>query len=172
MFRNLSIRMNGLRISAMTRRRRRDQAVPLLAVLTLTVLGLGPARPVAAQVGCGDTITANLTLSADLDCTGFIGAVLTVGANGDGDPPVLSEAGVAPVRRHRGVPVATSRPVLARHGALQEDLAHVGHECLGLRNIDKRAKAGPRAPVERRAYRHHRCYAANGVWMVHHRQAR
>ncbi len=59
---------------------KRSQCASLLAVLTFAVLAV--AQPVSAQVGCQEIVTADVTLTADLDCTGFTGTILTVGANG------------------------------------------------------------------------------------------
>ena len=44
------------------------------AVLSLGLLGAVPGVTLAAQPSCGDTITANTTLTADLDCTGLTGS--------------------------------------------------------------------------------------------------
>ena len=45
----------------------------LLALLSSTAF---------AQVACGDTLTSSVTLTADLDCTGVAGDILSIGADG------------------------------------------------------------------------------------------
>ncbi len=81
----------------------------LLAVLTFAVLAV--AQPVSAQVGCGDFVTADVTLTADLDCTGFTGTMLTVGANGitidgQGHRIIAPDAGaMVSITGHTGVTI-------------------------------------------------------------------
>jgi len=40
-----------------------------------------PGAVLAAQPACGDTLTANTTLTADLDCSAYAGTALTLGKN-------------------------------------------------------------------------------------------
>jgi parallel beta-helix repeat protein len=49
------------------------------AVLALGMLSVVPGVAFAAAPSCGDTITANTTLHADLDCSGYSGDALTFG---------------------------------------------------------------------------------------------
>ncbi len=49
-------------------------------MVAATLVGAGPASD--ADPLCGTTITDDLTLNADLDCTGVAGSALTVGADG------------------------------------------------------------------------------------------
>ena len=46
------------------------------------MLAAVPAAVFAAQPSCGDTLTVNTTLTADLDCSLSTGTALTLGANG------------------------------------------------------------------------------------------
>ncbi len=81
----------------------------LLAVLTFAVLAV--AQPISAQVGCGDLVTADVTLTADLDCTGFTGTVLTVDADqitidGQGHRIIAPDAGaMVSITGHTGVTI-------------------------------------------------------------------
>jgi len=52
------------------------------AVLALGLLSAVPAAVMAAPLTCGTTLTTSRTLSADLDCSGYSGNALTMGANG------------------------------------------------------------------------------------------
>ena len=49
--------------------------------LAIVVLGAVPAAVFAAQPSCGDTLTVNTTLTANLNCSGYSGDALTMGAN-------------------------------------------------------------------------------------------
>lgn len=50
--------------------------------LALCLLGMVPGVVFAAQPVCGQTLTSNTTLTADLDCSGYAGTALHMGANG------------------------------------------------------------------------------------------
>ena len=50
--------------------------------LALGLLGAIPGVAFAAQPSCGDTLMTNTTLSADLDCSAYVGDALTIGKNG------------------------------------------------------------------------------------------
>jgi parallel beta-helix repeat protein len=56
--------------------------VALGAVLAFGLLAAVPAAVLAAQPTCGQTLTTNTTLTADLDCSGYGGTALTMGAKG------------------------------------------------------------------------------------------
>ncbi len=48
--------------------------------LSLLMLGAVPSVVLAAQPSCGDTLLVNTTLTANLDCSGYNGTALTMGA--------------------------------------------------------------------------------------------
>ena len=60
----------------------RTRRMALGAVLSLGLVGMIPAVAFAAQPVCGQSITSNTTLTANLDCSGFGGNGLIFGANG------------------------------------------------------------------------------------------
>ena len=69
--------------------RAKQRAAFVAAVLVLAIAALfgnyashGGASVYAADPLCGTTITTNLTLTADLDCTGLVGTVLIAGLDG------------------------------------------------------------------------------------------
>jgi hypothetical protein len=51
------------------------------ALVAVGLLGAVPVAVFAAQPACGDTLTSNTTLTANLDCSGYSGDALTMGAN-------------------------------------------------------------------------------------------
>jgi parallel beta-helix repeat protein len=59
--------------------------VTVLAAFGLALVAVGPAaakkKPKAVMPSCGDTLTASVAFTADLDCSGYGGDALTVGAN-------------------------------------------------------------------------------------------
>jgi hypothetical protein len=61
---------------------KRLKRVSVGALLGLVMLGAIPAAVMAAQPSCGDTLTTNTTLTSDLDCSGYSGTALYMGANG------------------------------------------------------------------------------------------
>jgi parallel beta-helix repeat protein len=52
------------------------------AVVAMAMLGVVPGVAFAAQPSCGDTIMTNVTLTADLDCSGYGGNGITFGKKG------------------------------------------------------------------------------------------
>src|SRR5437867_4217274 len=58
--------------------------IGLVACGLLLVVGQASAKkpPLSPQPGCGDTLYANTTLSADVDCSGYNGTALYMGKNG------------------------------------------------------------------------------------------
>jgi parallel beta-helix repeat protein len=56
--------------------------VAIGGLLALGMLAAVPTAAMAAQPSCGDTLMTNTTLTADLDCSGYGGTALTMGANG------------------------------------------------------------------------------------------
>ena len=61
---------------------RRFGRTVLGGMVALGLLAAVPAAVFAAQPSCGDTLTSNTTLTADLDCSGYSGTALTLGAKG------------------------------------------------------------------------------------------
>jgi hypothetical protein len=61
----------------------RRAALWVAVVLALVVAGPAAAKkkPKAVMPSCGDTLTASVVFTADLDCSGYGGDALTVGAN-------------------------------------------------------------------------------------------
>jgi hypothetical protein len=60
--------------------RRLGRAV-LGGMVAFGLLSAVPAAVFAAQPSCGDTLTSNTTLTADLDCSGYTGTALSMGKN-------------------------------------------------------------------------------------------
>jgi parallel beta-helix repeat protein len=52
------------------------------AVVAMAMLSVVPGVAFAAQPSCGDTLMANTTLNADLDCSGYNGTALYMGKKG------------------------------------------------------------------------------------------
>jgi parallel beta-helix repeat protein len=52
------------------------------AMVALGLLATVPTAVLAAQPSCGDILTVSTTLTADLDCSGYDGTALTLGAKG------------------------------------------------------------------------------------------
>ena len=61
---------------------RASARVILGAVVSFGMLAMVPGVAFAAQPACGDTLMANTTLTADLDCSAYAGNALTLGKNG------------------------------------------------------------------------------------------
>ncbi len=61
---------------------RRFGRAALGLLVAIGMLAAVPAAVFAAQPACGDTLTSNTTLNADLDCSGYAGTALTLGKNG------------------------------------------------------------------------------------------
>jgi len=60
---------------------RASARVVLGAAVSFGMLAMVPGVALAASPACGDTITSNTTLSADMDCSGYAGDALSFGAN-------------------------------------------------------------------------------------------
>ena len=61
---------------------KRFRRAALSGLVALGMLAMVPAAVFAAQPSCGDTLTANTTLTADLDCSGYAGDALVFGKGG------------------------------------------------------------------------------------------
>ena len=61
---------------------RASARVILGAAVSLGMLAMVPGVAFAADPACGDTLTSNTTLHADLDCSGYAATALTIGAKG------------------------------------------------------------------------------------------
>jgi len=60
---------------------RRFGRAALGGMVAFGLLAAVPAAVFAAQPSCGDTLTSNTTLTADLDCSAYAGTALTMGHN-------------------------------------------------------------------------------------------
>src|SRR4051794_15035105 len=63
-------------------RMKRFGRAALGGMVALGLLVAVPTAVFAAQPSCGDTLTVSTTLTSDLDCSGYDGTALTLGAKG------------------------------------------------------------------------------------------